>query len=208
MRKLRFLALSSLAVLFIASSCTKEGPEGPAGAAGAQGPAGTPGTPGTPGAGQTIYSDWYTTVAADWVEGYIAPNNYNVSLVYNRAATAVTQAILDRGVVLCYGKNFTIGQNTRMTSAVLLPYLENFNGQHYGAIASVGKITFTYDPVDGADRPIAQIAGIAYRYIVIAGSLSGRSMKYGGFTKDQLQNMTYEQVASTFDIPAVGGNVK
>lgn len=101
MRKFNSLSLLLLALTFIAASCTKEGPEGPVGATGAQGPpgaTGAPGTPGTPGAGITTYSTWVTTVDADWVLGYVAPNNYNVERIYNRTAPGVTASILDQGL--------------------------------------------------------------------------------------------------------------
>ncbi|MBN8863900.1 MAG: collagen-like protein [Sphingobacteriales bacterium] len=216
MRKFNSLSLLLLALTFIAASCTKEGPEGPVGATGAQGPpgaTGAPGTPGTPGAGITTYSTWVTTVDADWVLGYVAPNNYNVERIYNRTAPGVTASILDQGVVLCYGKNFTIGSSDRLNNAVLLPYLENFNGQHYGAILTPGKIVFTYDPISGNERPVSQLAGIAYRYVIIAGSVAGGrgvngETTYGGFTAEELKAMPYDEVARRFNIPENGTNIQ
>lgn len=215
MRKFSSLSLLLLALTFIAS-CTKEGPEGPVGATGAQGPpgqAGANGAAGVNGAGITTYSTWVTTVDADWVLGYVAPNNYNVERVYNRTAAGITQTVLDQGIVLCYGKNFTIGGSTRLNTPIQLPYLENFNGQHYGAVLSVGKIAFTYDPISGMERPVSQLAGIAYRYIIIAGSVAGGrgvngQTTYGGFTEDELRGMPYNEVLTRFNIPAEGTNIR
>lgn len=214
MRKFSSLSIFILAITLLAS-CTKEGPEGPVGAAGPQGPAGpagAPGAPGTPGAGITTYSSWYTTVNADWVLGYIAPLNFNVERVYVRQAPGLTASILNEGVVLCYGKNFTIGASTRMDNPVLLPYMENYNGQHYGAIPREGNIVFTYDPASGMERPVAQLVGIQYRYILISGSVAGgrgqaSETLYGGFTKEELTRMSYEQVAELFNIPEEGSNI-
>jgi hypothetical protein len=220
MRKLRFLSLSLLATTLITISCTKEGPEGPVGAQGSQGPPGTPGANGTPGApgapgaagtANVIYSTWVASVTADWVLGYVAPNNYNVERCYNRTAAGVTQAILDQGVVLCYGKNFTIGASTILPNVQLLPYRESFNGQSYSFVLDVGKIAFTYDPDGTAPvRPVSQLAGISYRYVIIPGGVSGGRMANGaaaGYSVDQLKQMPYEQVMKLFNIPADGSNI-
>ncbi|MFT3676343.1 MAG: collagen-like protein [Chitinophagaceae bacterium] len=218
MRKFNSLPLLLLAFTFIAASCTKEGPEGPVGATGAQGPPGTTGAtgaPGAPGAGQTIYSAWATTVAADWVIGYAAPNNYNVELVANRTAPGVTQAILDNGIVLCYAKNITIGASTVMPNVVQLPWIEQFNDQSYGFVLDVGKVVFTYDIGNTAPgpRPVSQLTPIAYRYVIIAGSISGGrgvngQTTYEGLTAEELKAMSYEEVASRFNIPENGTNIQ
>lgn len=223
MRKFRLLSLLASSILFIGVSCTKEGPEGPAGANGVQGPAGVQGPQGPAGpAGpqgpqgttNVTYSSWYTTVTADWVPGYIAPNNYNVEMIYNRTAPGVTQSILDQGIVLTYGKNFVIGASTRLPNPIQLPYSERFNLQNYGSILALGKIVFTYDPDDGAPiRPVSQLAGIAYRYVIIPGSVAGgRGVNvvktFEGYTENELKAMTYEQVTKLFNIPAEGSNIR
>lgn len=205
MRKLRLLALSSLAVLFIASSCTKEGPEGPAGATGAQGPAGSPGTPGTPGAGVTTYSDWYTTVAADWVTTGAAP--YSATLLVNRTAPAITQLIIDRGIVLAYIGNWRVFNFPRATETAQLPYTAdvNFSDIYDFVIPSAGNIRYLYKSLDPWDA--ANLAGTKFRYLTIAGSISGRGeTTYGGYTKAQLVKMSYNEVAGIFNIPAQGSN--
>ncbi len=216
MRKNKFLTLSALflAIAFLAVSCTKEGPEGPVGATGPQGPPGTAGAAGTAGpagpagpagTANVIYSSWYTTVTADWVLGYIAPNNFNVERVYNRTAAGVTQAILDQGTVIAYGKNFIIGASTVLSGVSQLPYIENYNDQHYGYILNVGRISFTYDPADGMERPVSQLAGIAYRYVIIPGGVSGGRL--AGYSVEQLKAMPYEQLERVLNIPADGSNI-
>ncbi|MEI9810996.1 MAG: collagen-like protein [Bacteroidota bacterium] len=221
MRKLRLLSLSLLSVTLIAVSCTKEGPEGPVGAIGAQGPPGTPGSKGdkgdkgdigNPGSANVIYSTWVASVAADWIPGYIAPNNYNVELCYNRTAAGITQGVLDQGVVLCYGKNFTIGVATILPNVQLLPYRESFNGQSYSFVLALGKIAFTYDPDAPAPiRPISQLAGISYRYIIIPGGVAGGKMMSGPAkdkTVAELKTMSYRDVLATFHIPNDGTNIQ
>lgn len=221
MRKSRLLSLFLLAITLIAISCTKEGPEGPVGASGPQGPAGATGATGSagsnglnglPGTANVIYSSWVASVTADWVLGYIAPNNYNVERVYNRTAPGVIQSVLDQGVVLCYGKNFIIGASTLLTNVQLLPYRESFNGQSYSFVLDVGKIAFTYDPDGPAPvRPVSQLAGISYRYVIIPGGVAGGRIMSGaaaGYSVDQLKKLSYKQVVTMFNIPDNGSNIE
>jgi hypothetical protein len=220
MRKLRLLSLSLLAITFISVSCTKEGPEGPVGASGPQGPPGSNGANGAPGAtgpagpagsANVIYSSWVATVTADWVLGYVAPNNYNVERVYNRTAAGVTQGVLDQGIVLGFGKNFTIGASTILPNVQSLPYREGFNGQHYGYVLDAGRVVFTYDPDGTAPiRPVSQLAGISYRYVIIPGGVSGGKMMSGpakGRTVSELKSMSYNNVIRLFNIPDDGSNL-
>lgn len=98
--------LLSLSILLV--SCAKTGPAGPAGpqgqtgAAGPQGSAGATGPTGLQGpkgAANVIYSSWFTPSA------YTVTTTFGiVHLDYNEPAPAITQAILDSGVVLTYGK--------------------------------------------------------------------------------------------------------
>ena len=219
MRKLRLLSLLSIAIVFVAASCTKEGPEGPVGATGGQGVPGANGAPGAAGAAgaagpagtaNVIYSSWVATVVADWVPGFIAPNNYNVESAYNRTAAGVTQAVIDNGVVLAYGKGFTIGAATIMAGVSQLPYQEAFNDQFYGYILNPGKITFTYDPI-ATIRPVSQLAGISYRYVIIPGGVAGGKFTTGpakGRSTAELKKMPYESIAQLFNIPESGSNAE
>jgi hypothetical protein len=220
MRKLRLLSFSLLAITFLTVSCTKEGPEGPVGAQGPQGPAGNPGAAGAAGvagpagpagSANVIYSSWVASVTADWVLGYVAPNNYNVEMCYNRTAPGVTQNIMDQGVVLCYGKNFVIGAATVLPNVQLLPYRESFNGQSYSFVLALGKIAFTYDPDGTAPvRPVSQLAGISYRYILIPGGVAGGRVMNGpakGRSVEELKKMSYRDMVRLFNIPEDGTNI-
>jgi len=206
MRKLRLLTLSSLAILFIASSCTKEGPEGPAGATGAQGPAGSAGAPGAPGAGQTTYSAWFLT-GAGWIAGNAL--DYNAELMFDKAAPGVTQSIIDQGIVLCYGKGFPLGTNTA-AEVVQLPFTEAYNVDHYFFVLSAGRIRFLYSWAIAPYAP-ADLATISFRYVLIPGSTSGgRSMEksYKGFTEAEWKAMPYEKAAKLLDLPLEGSNIR
>lgn len=218
MRKLNLLSILFVSLTVLSLGCTKEGPEGPVGATGPQGPPGNPGAPGPAGpagpagSADVVYSSWITTVTSDWVLGYVAPNNYNVERVYNRPAAGVTQTILDEGVVLGFGKNFTIGNGTILPNVQTLPYRESFNGQSYGYVLDVGKVAYTYDPDGTAPiRPVSQLAGIAYRYVIIPGGVAGGKMMSGpakGRTVADLKSMSYEQVLREFNIPRDGSNIE
>ena len=112
MKKTNYLLLLAIAfMMLVASSCGKNGNPGPQGPIGPTGPTGATGTAGTAGtAGATgptgatgtanvIYSDWYT------------PSTYTKDTIFStyhfyadKAATKITQAILDNGTVLVFGK--------------------------------------------------------------------------------------------------------
>jgi hypothetical protein len=210
MRKLRLLALSSLSVLFIASSCTKEGPEGPAGAAGAQGPAGSPGAAGTPGAGVTTYSPWFLT-GSGWKAGTSADPFYGEEFYFLRAATVVTQAIIDQGIVLCYMKGDPNLDAPANATAFMLPYTvgPGFGFTDlYDFTLSPGNIRFLYK-TDLA-WALSDLAVISFRYVVIPGTISGRNSTptYGGYTREELKAMSYEEVSAKFNIPAEGTNIR
>jgi hypothetical protein len=117
MKKTNYLLLLSITFMLMTASCGKDGAVGPAGQTGPQGPAGIAGTAGTAGTSgakgatgvtgvtgatgtaNVIYSDWIKPVSykKDTVFG-----TYN--FYYDIAASKITQAILDNGSVIVYGK--------------------------------------------------------------------------------------------------------
>lgn len=210
MRKFRTLSLLFLAISFLAVSCTKEGPEGPVGASGAQGPAGAPGAAGPAGPigpGAT-YSAWFVTGT-----GWVTTPDYAAELIYKKAAPAVTQAIIDQGVVLAYMKGDPLYEGTpQFNTAFQLPYTAGvgfgFQDVYDYGVEAPGEIVFFYKS-DFAWGP-SDLAIVSFRYIVIPGTVAGRGVEktYGGYTKDELKKMPYSQVASLFNIPAEGSNIK
>jgi hypothetical protein len=212
MRKFRLLSLLFLATTFITVSCTKEGPEGPAGANGAQGPAGATGAAGAQGPvgpGAT-YSAWYTTTAADWV-ALPDPNQYTGIFKVDRAAPAITQSIIDNGVILGYISAWRVFGFPRAPETAQMPNWADFNFVDYYdyVVPSAGNISYLYKSFDPWDA--ANLAGTKYRYIAIPGTVAGgrnTTPTYGGFTAAELKAMPYEKVASLFHIPAEGTNIK
>lgn len=217
MRKLRLLSLLSLAITFIAISCTKEGPEGPVGASGAQGaagvqgPAGPAGPQGPQGATNVTYSAWFLT-GAGWTATGVGP--YGAQFLFDRPSTVITQVIMDQGLVLGYIKG---EPNTPSLSSQVfqLPYLVGngfgFLDQYELVLNAPGNIRFLYKS-DFA-WTAGSLASISFRYVVIPGSVSGgRGINsvttYEGYSADELKTMSYAQVASLFNIPAEGTNIR
>src|SRR3569833_917411 len=111
MKKQNYLLLLAIAFMLFATSRGKDGAVGPQGPAGPTGPTGTVGTAGTNGAAgatgatgatgtaNVIYSDWFTpaTYAKTTIFG-------TVHFDADQAASGITQAIIDKGTVLVYGK--------------------------------------------------------------------------------------------------------
>ncbi len=216
MRKFRLLSLLLLAVAFIAVNCTKEGPEGPAGATGPQGPTGLGGPAGPTGpigptgpagptgptgpAGSTtvIYSAW-ATYATGWADTTI------FSLTYGRRIqpiVALTQAIIDNGVILTYVKVASEPNN-----AYQMPFLYHFTNavsfENHRAIFNTGKIIYLYQVNNGTTTVGGAPTSNQYRWVLIPGSiLGGRTAGLGGtnYTADQLKAMPYEQVCQLFNL--------
>ncbi len=108
MKKMHYYLFAFAVAAITFTSCGKNGAVGPAGPVGATGPVGPTGPAGANGAtgpvgatgtANVIYSNWYT------------PSTYTKDTVFNSyhfhaniAASKITQAILDNGTVLVYGK--------------------------------------------------------------------------------------------------------
>lgn len=226
MRKFRLLSLLALATVFIGISCTKEGPEGPVGATGPQGPGGVQGPAGAQGpagpqgpAGTTnvTYSTWYTTVAADWAAAGGPP--YWDNFRYIRTAPGVTQAIIDNGIVLSYMKGWVYDSDgtgfvpLHSPTVVQLPYFADVFYTDFWdfAIPAAGSIRYMYK--SNAAWGAGALPGVAYRYVIIPGSVAGGRgtnsvTTYAGYTGEQLKAMSYSQVANLFHIPAEGTNIR
>lgn len=213
MRKINILFLTLLSIVFIASSCTKEGPVGPQGATGAQGPPGPAGgTGGTGPAGPTgptgpagtanvIYTSWFAASTLTWADSTHA--EFGTISRANRAAPGVTAAVVDNGVVLSYYREATAG-------TVQLPYTfgTTANLRQYGAILKTGTITYYVANLTTGTATGVTPAG-DFRYVIIPGGVAGGRMMSGaamGYTIEQLRAMSYEQILKMFSIPADGSS--
>ena len=226
MRKLRLLSLSFLAIAFIASSCTKEGPEGPVGAQGPQGPPGTPGANGAngaagpagpqgpPGTANVIYSGWIASPTTFSVAGWMDTLITTIGTVSraNFPAPSMTQAVLDQGLTMVYHTFSATGTPTGGTNAQSLPYNVGIGGGNFVEVnyrPAVGRvIVFLHNVLPGTGG-FGFLAGHYFRYIIIPGGVSGGRMIAGaaaGYSIDELKKLTYDQVLAKFNIPRQGSN--
>jgi hypothetical protein len=227
MRKLRLLSLFILAITFITVSCTKEGPEGPVGAQGAQGPpgttgangangtSGTNGAPGPPGTANVIYSGWIASPTTFGVAGWFDTSITTIGTVSraNFAAPSMTQGILDQGLTMVY-HTFAAppAVPTGGANAQTLPYNVGIGGGNFVEVnyrPAVGRvIVFLHNVLPGTGG-FGFLGGHYFRYIIIPGGVAGGRMMSGpatGYSVEQLQAMSYEQVLSKFKIPREGSN--
>lgn len=218
MRKLRSTSLFVLAIALLAVSCTKEGPEGPVGATGPQGPAGNPGVPGAPGpagpagpagTANVIYSSWFTLPLAQWADS-TTPWLGAISRAI-KPAPGVTQTIIDQGVVLGYINTGTVANPSVFPLPLDVPNpVFAFETLQVGYIVAPGKLVFYL-----ADLIFPDMTGFGLespmRYVIIPGGVAGGRFMNGaaaGYTIDQLKTMSYDQVATMFNIPSTGSNIQ
>lgn len=157
------LVVASIIVIGLVS-CSK-GSTGPTGATGPAGPAGPD---------SVLYSPW-TPLALTYVT---ADTLFEETIT----APAITQAILDSGVILSY-VNFKEQNGTYH----VLPTV-GLLGQGFFEDFSVGAINI---------NSVFDYSTLPYRYVVIPGSLkAGNSAnpKIKGYTIQELKAMPYEQV--------------
>ena len=225
MRKSRSLALALFAFVFIVASCTKEGPEGPVGP---QGPQGTPGSNGTAGAtgatgpagptgpqgptGSTgpagsanvIYSAWFSFTAGQWADT-IVPLRGTVSRAIT-AAPSLTAANLTSGVVISYTRTSA----TEPVTQLPMSYIGAVPGSHLQlhSLNTTNKIIYYIANLTTGSATGTTYAG-EFRYVVIPGAVAGGRMASGparGYSVDQLQKLSYEELVNMFRIPANGSN--
>ncbi|HMU45303.1 MAG TPA: hypothetical protein PKC72_02995 [Chitinophagaceae bacterium] len=226
MRKFKLLSLLSFAIIFLAISCTKEGPEGPAGATGPQGPSGTNGATGPTGptgpagpqgptgptgpqgpagTANVIYSTWATFTAGDWADSSMS--NLGTAKRAIRTAPGLVQAIVDNGVVLTYTRNPGFpGVGPYMLPFTVLSSVPNIV---IGYIPVTGKVIFYNQRTDNSGGIVLNTA-YEFRYILIPGGVAGgRSANSGEtvvdingqvYTESQLKHMPYNQVCSLLKI--------
>jgi hypothetical protein len=165
MKKNHYLFAFIVAILL--ASCVKDGAVGPAGPAGGQGAAGSPGNTGPTGAtgpagpagptgptGSTgaqgatnaFYSAWITP--ATNTAGYDAINPISW-YTWNIPAPEITQAVIDKGLVIAYGTNFDkfvtkIGGTTDWPAGKVtgFPVSMTFTIQDFGTFTDRWSVVF------------------------------------------------------------------
>ena len=151
-------------------SC-KKGDTGPAGPAG---PTGAAGATGAPGPDSILTSAWIPVSMKD------TTINSNPLFIQEIAAQAVTQRILDNGILLGY-----------------LQYLDANNGTNIFNASEALNLTYRVGNVELLSG--TNWTGVFdFRYVIVPGTLTvGNSIVSGpakGLTKSELQKMNYKDV--------------
>jgi hypothetical protein len=163
-KKFFHVSLAAVAVaLVLFSSCSK-GPKGDTGATGAAGPAGPD---------NVFYSPWLTLTMTDSVE---ASFNNDTVAVQNVFAPAITQPILDSGLVLEYIEVLDNNGNT----------IEENAEANMECTLSLGAI-YLNAPFD--------FSGFGFRYVAIPGSVLTTIESTSGLSATQIKNLPYAQAS-------------
>jgi hypothetical protein len=179
-------------LIVVVAACGSTGSVGPQGAQGIQG---TAGQQGVAGSANVIYSAWFTPNV--WTEDTVfSLFNFN----WNQAAPAITQPILDSGVVLVYGKlNGYVTTIWPHDQVGLLPItlMYSSSGTTYidtwSAIVTLGNVRINLVDNNNAYGGISNAH--SFRYVIIPGGMASADRV------KRLPKMTYEQVAQLFNIP-------
>jgi len=205
MKKVNYLLAVLTVIALFTTSCGKDGSVGPAGATGATGPtgptgatgaagnngtAGATGATGATGSANVIYSDWYT------------PATYTKTTVFgtihfyaDKAASGITQAILDKGTVLVYGKlngyNPVIWPTDQVSVLPIeITYMSGTtpNTDSWSSLCTVGNVRVDLTSSLNAYGSISNAH--QFRYVIIPGSVHTLGVNF----KD------YKQVQQAFHI--------
>ena len=200
------LVLLAVGVLFV-TSCGKNGavgPQGPIGATGPAGPTGTAGTNGTAGAtgatgatgtANVIYSAWVTPAA--YVETTVFGTTY---FSYDMAASKITQAILDKGTVIVYGKlngyNPVIWPTNQVSALpIVITYMSGTtsNIDTWAARDTVGSIRISLTSSTNAYTSISNAH--QFRYIIIPGAVLTAAINH------HVNFNNYNEAKHAFNLP-------
>lgn len=184
--------------------------KGPTGPQGLQGVQGTQGTQGQPGDANVQYSPWFTPAA--WtVDTIFGVFNFN----YVRVDSSITQAVLDSGAVLVFGKldGYTpaiwpADQVAKLPIVVTYMLSSTMYTDTWSGLATPDTLRLNFVNNQNLYGSISNAH--KFRYVIIPGgvALSASSERVGRrgaiaqrYTRQQLQTMPYEQVARLFHIP-------
>ncbi len=194
------IVLFTASVLFL-TSCSKKGPEGPQGTqgnAGAPGPVGSPGTKGDPGTANVIYSAWTAFNGANW---QAAVNEYGKSVrYYPITATAITNDVLNNGVVLIYMRVTGNGIGPTLLPQTFYGFTQ-FVNQYIGFNLSTSQIKIKFFNIDNNNDPGTFGSFVEYRYVIIPGGVTTTT---SASIKDQSQQpdcKDYNAVKAYFNLP-------
>jgi hypothetical protein len=197
MKKINYLLMLSAVVMLFVSSCGKNGavgPQGPTGPNGATGPAGPTGSTGATGSANVIYSAWTTPAS------YTKDTIFSTYHFYaNIAATKITQAILDNGTVIVYGKldgyTTTIWPTAQVSALpIIITYTEGTTvyTDTFSSLITPGNIKVDF--MDDKNLYGGISNAHQFRYIIIPGAVLTAAIKQHVNLKD------YNQVKTAFNL--------
>ena len=194
MKKVNYLLVLTAAVMLFASSCGKDGAVGPQGPIGATGPTGPTGSTGATGSANVIYSAWVTPAT------YTKDTIFSTYHFYaNIAATKITQAILDHGTVIVYGKldgyTTTIWPTDQVSALpIAITYEEGATTytDTWSSLVTLGNVKIDF--VDDKNLYGSISNAHQFRYVIIPGAVLTASIKQHVNLKD------YNQVKQAFSL--------
>lgn len=195
--------LLAVALVSIISSCADDGPTGPAGPAGPPGPAGpvgAAGPPGPTGSANVVYSAWFK------------PSEYTMTTIFGiktfehtQEVAAITQDILDTGVVLVYGKLsgyvatvWPAGQVGQLPISLTYTQSGQTQSDIWSAHTSVGNLRITFVNTVNFYNSIA--TQHEFRYVIIPGGVAAGG-RVAPIDVARLQSLPYSEAMAELGIP-------
>ena len=191
----RFSTIASLLFIGLAfSGCSGDtGPTGPAG------PTGDTGLTGDPETANVMFSAWFTPST------YTLTSPFGVNVLsHDEAAAQVTQAILDTGVVLVFGKlngySTTIWPTDQVGQLpISVQYIiDVIQLDVWSANLSVGNVQIAF--MNNMNLYTSLFTAHEFRYVIIPGGVAAASSLSG----TRLQDLSYEQIREIFGVPQTG----
>jgi|GEM_PF-1251667 len=140
------------------------GPQGTTGTPGATGAPGATGPQGAQGAANLIVSSWTTVAAADWKS-----DNNPLYFYYGVDDKNITQAILDKGVVMVYYRS-----PAQKTVVLSLPSVTDKVSIGYFFRVDQGKGSINFDLSYFQPRNVPINFDLEFRWIIIPANSGGR----------------------------------
>jgi hypothetical protein len=212
MKKLRFLSLAliSASMVFLLTACPSPqngevgpaGPAGPAGPQGVAGPQGATGPAGPTGTANVIYSDWYGPTFNGGTAWVGTTNGGRLVNSFVKTANAVTNSILNQGVILVYARLGAYGTTYGLSSeaTVLLPITGTatrssvVQTESWYAETLTGRIDINFQNSANYWSASSMSTGYRFRYVVIPGGVAGGR-------KAALDYSNYEEVKKAYNLP-------
>ena len=184
--------------------CADDGPAGPAGPTGAAGPVGATGATGATGTANVIYGSWFKPASYDMTTIFGVK-----TFTHTEAIPAITQEVLDKGVVLIYAK--LLGYSATLWPVnqvgqlpITLTYSQGAQMQYdnWSANASVGNLKITF--VNSVNYYNTISAQHEFRYVIIPGGVAAAGGRAASVQADyiaRLQAMSYSEAMAELGVP-------